>query len=53
MMCAMCGKDAKLFLAAVEGTELKVCGSCARFGKIIHAVRPEKTAKQIIKEEKK
>lgn len=33
-LCEMCGKEAQLFLTIVEGGELKVCPSCAKFGKI-------------------
>ncbi len=53
MMCAMCGKDSKLVVAIVEGTELKVCDECARFGKVLRQVQPEKTPKQVKKEIKK
>lgn len=53
MMCAMCGKDAPLVLAEIEGTELKVCGSCSKFGKVIRRLPPEKTARDIKKEQKK
>ena len=36
----MCGKDTNLFLASVEGCELKVCKVCAKHGKILRSVRP-------------
>jgi putative transcription factor len=33
--CEMCGREAELFKAIVEGAPLEVCGGCARFGKIV------------------
>jgi len=36
----MCGKETSLFKAIVEGTELKVCDKCAKFGKIVERIRP-------------
>jgi len=33
-ICEMCGKDAPLIKADVEGTELDVCGNCARYGTV-------------------
>ncbi|MFW6233693.1 MAG: multiprotein bridging factor aMBF1 [Nanoarchaeota archaeon] len=35
MTCELCGKDGEMFKAIVEGSEMKVCSSCAKFGKII------------------
>ena len=52
MNCAMCGKTGRLLNTIVEGTELKVCESCSRFGKVLNPVPPEKTIKQIAKESK-
>ncbi|MBW2972633.1 multiprotein bridging factor aMBF1 [Candidatus Woesearchaeota archaeon] len=37
--CDMCGKEAELAKARIEGTLLEVCGECARFGEIIEAPR--------------
>lgn len=34
MMCEMCGSEEKLYLTDIEGTELNVCKSCAKFGEI-------------------
>ncbi|MAG02468.1 TIGR00270 family protein [Candidatus Pacearchaeota archaeon] len=31
-LCEMCGKEARLVLADVEGGELKVCSNCAKYG---------------------
>jgi putative transcription factor len=45
--CDMCGKDADLFLANIEETELSVCQSCARYGKVIKRIQP------VVKQEKK
>jgi uncharacterized protein (TIGR00270 family) len=35
MHCELCGKDAQLFIALVEGTQLKVCTQCSTFGKVL------------------
>ena len=31
-LCEMCGKDAQLVTADVEGVELKVCSGCVKYG---------------------
>lgn len=57
MQCDMCGKDTNLVIAIIEGSELRVCNQCAKFGKVIKKLKPEskrkemkKDAKEIIKE---
>ena len=35
MHCELCGKDTELFTAVVEGTQLKVCTTCGKFGKVL------------------
>ena len=35
MVCELCGKHGQEVRALVEGTELTVCPTCARFGKIL------------------
>ncbi len=35
MACDLCGKTVSLVQAIIEGTELSVCESCARHGKIV------------------
>ncbi len=48
MPCDMCDKevgDSQLFYAMVEGTRLRVCKSCSKFGKVLKQVR-EPIAKQ-------
>ncbi len=52
MICAMCGKESELVLAVIEGSELKVCGDCAKFGKVVGVIKPEKSKKELIKEKK-
>ena len=34
-VCELCGKDTQLSAALVEGSELKVCSACGRFGKAL------------------
>lgn len=45
-ICEMCGGDLELVDAIVEGTMLKLCKRCAKFGRVITIEKP------IIKEEK-
>jgi putative transcription factor len=55
MQCEMCGKDTELFLAVIEGSQLKTCEKCGKFGKIISRIRPaqqkQSAAKPLITEE--
>lgn len=47
MQCELCGKETELFTAVVEGTPLKVCANCGKFGKVIRKVQapaPARTA---------
>ena len=38
MLCEMCGKDTgELSLVKIEGAELHLCSSCAKFGTTVHA----------------
>ena len=40
--CTLCGKKVyKLFLTKVEGSEIEVCESCQKFGKVIKEIRPK------------
>ena len=43
MICEMCGKQGNLVIAMIEGTELKVCKDCAKFGKILREIKPKPT----------
>lgn len=50
MQCELCGKDANLVTALVEGTRLKVCATCGRFGKILQrAPSPAETRQKIVR----
>lgn len=40
MHCELCGKDTGLFTAIVEGTQLRVCAGCGRFGKVLSRAQP-------------
>lgn len=42
----MCGKEAELYAALVEGTELSVCGNCCKFGKILRKIKIEEPKKK-------
>ena len=44
----MCGKETQLLKTIVEGTELKVCQNCSKFGKVIG-----KIAEPVIEKKKK
>ncbi len=35
----MCGKDTKVFKTKIEGTMMKVCRDCSKFGKVIGEVK--------------
>jgi len=52
MQCDMCGTDTRLVLASVEGTEMKVCGACAKFGKILKPVYAPPTPKTLIRQQR-
>ena len=48
----MCGKETSLFRAVIEGTQLKVCGGCGKFGRVIDQIRaPEKENKKKIEKQ--
>jgi len=40
MQCDMCGSDERLYTALIEGTRLKVCKNCSKYGKIISESKP-------------
>lgn len=49
MNCDLCGKETELYRALVEGTELTVCSSCAKYGKVTGKIKiaiPEKKAQE-------
>lgn len=52
MQCEMCGAETGLFKAVIEGTELKVCSNCAKFGKIKGKVSQPGSAKKAKQETK-
>ena len=37
-ICEMCGKEARLVLAEIEGGELKVCPGCTKYGTVKRSV---------------
>ena len=53
-ICELCGAEGRLFKAIVEGTELAVCGECAKHGKVLEEVREpiveEKKAERVVEE---
>ena len=34
-VCEMCGRETQLFSTVVEGTELRVCATCGKIGKVL------------------
>lgn len=44
-VCEMCGKAGPLYTAMVEGTQLKVCEGCGKFGRVI--ARPVVVQKKV------
>ena len=44
MVCELCGKEAPLITAIVEGSQMEVCVPCGKFGKIIR--KPSQAAAQ-------
>ncbi len=51
MACELCGKEALLYRAVVEGTSMNVCKECGRFGKILSQPPAPKKNLHIMKEE--
>lgn len=41
MQCDMCGMDSYLSLTKVEGTTLKLCKDCSKYGTVIEKIYPE------------
>lgn len=52
MQCELCGIEANLIQAEIEGTLLNVCRDCARFGKVVEkkVEKRVKKAKRIFEE---
>ncbi|MBL7147905.1 MAG: TIGR00270 family protein [Nanoarchaeota archaeon] len=40
MQCEMCGREGEIVGAIVEGTMLKVCSNCAKFGNVVEVKKP-------------
>ena len=51
--CDMCGKQGELYRAEIEGTQMNVCRLCAKYGKVIKRVVPERYEKKKKQPEKK
>ncbi len=51
MNCEMCGKQAELFAAVIEETQMMVCANCGRFGKILKKAQPPASRKVPVKRE--
>lgn len=39
MECEMCGKQGKLFVTSLEGTQMNLCAICTKFGKTLKPVQ--------------
>ncbi len=50
----MCGSESFLFITNVEGTELKLCKRCAKYGKVLRKAKPviQKEAPVQVREKK-
>lgn len=46
--CSICGKSGELRGALVEGSVVRVCNSCSRYGNVIE-VRPQKIERKVVK----
>lgn len=46
MNCELCGKEGGLVVAIVENVEMKVCGGCSKFGKVIRRNIPAPVKKK-------
>ena len=46
MNCEICGSEGVLFKTLIEGSELKVCRECSKYGKVISPVETETEKKQ-------
>lgn len=46
MACEMCGSKEGFYRALIEGTEMKVCAECSKFGKVLGAVKKEEEPKK-------
>lgn len=44
MNCDMCGKSASLYTVEVEGSRMKLCEACSKFGKVV--ARPQVIVKK-------
>lgn len=53
MNCEMCGKEAELYTANIEGTHLKVCKKCAGHGRILEKPKSQTAPRRIKKPAKK
>lgn len=42
MQCDMCGKETSLLRTIVEGTEMNVCDSCSKYGKVLSRFKSRK-----------
>jgi len=51
MGCDVCGKDEPLSEALVEGSRLRVCKNCGRFGKVLSTPQPLKKQQSFQKKE--
>ena len=44
--CDMCGQDKTLVYAFIEGTQLKVCDACSKYGKVSRVQAPPKLSRK-------
>lgn len=46
MICDLCGKSGKMYKAEIEGSRMVVCESCAKYGKVLHEIKPQEAQKK-------
>lgn len=48
MNCEMCGKKTEdIYRTNIEGVEMKVCGGCSKYGKVLGSAKKESPKKQV------
>src|SRR4030042_5714553 len=51
MNCEICGRERNLVIALIEGSQMKVCSDCGRYGKVLNEIKTVKKEKKKVEEE--